>query len=106
MTYTAGGTIQPGVGIVMFSSQDLAGPGYHMITFGAPGCFAHIDPSGHIFSTVVSNLGPQPGMSATLPLPPLPQLHGLVLFAQSVWIDPAANALGWLMSNGVQIRID
>lgn len=109
VTYTTGGTIQPGIGIVLFATQDLGGPNYPnglpMYMFGAPGCFAHIDPGSSTFSTVVSNLAGQPGMSVTLPLPPNPLFLGFPIFAQSVWIDPAANPLGWLLSNGVQIRI-
>lgn len=108
VTYTVSGPVQPSLGVLFFSTGDLAGPFYPngapLDPFGATGCFAHTQP-GSGFTTVVSNLASPAGMSATLTLPPIPDLRGAAVFAECAWSDPAANLAGWIFSNGVMIRI-
>ena len=91
-----------GFGITLFSPYAYV-PGYELSFLGAPGCLQHV--SGP--SITISNLGlPGLGMSVPLSIPNLPLLLGVEFFAQSAWLDPAANPAGLVTSNGLQLVVD
>ena len=89
----------------MRSRKGLNVPGIDLGIIGAPGCAAHVDITQAVGS-VISNLG-VPGLSMTFPfaIPGSTTLLGFQLFAQTVWLDAAANPLGILTSNGVRTTV-
>ena len=101
--YTTSNETGLNVGILFMGFASL--PGIDLGFIGAPGCQAHVDITGAV-SSVISNLG-VPGLSMTsqLPIPASTPLLGFQLFAQTVWIDPAANPFGALTSNGVRMTV-
>ncbi len=93
------------VGINFLSAIQIPAPGIDLGILGAPGCVALMD-VGAAVGSVISNLGaPFPGMVVSLPIPVQPNLAGVALFAQSVWLDAAANAFGIKTSNAVALTI-
>lgn len=101
--YTTSNETGLNVGLVFMSLASL--PGIDLGIIGAPGCQAHVDITQAV-SSVISNLG-VPGLSMTsqLSIPASTTLLGFQLFAQTVWIDPAANPFGALTSNGVRTTV-
>lgn len=66
VTCTVSGPVQPSLGVLFFSTGDMAAPLYPNglpldLPFGTTGCFAHTEP-GNGFTTVVSNLASPAGM--------------------------------------------
>ena len=77
-----------------------------MAFLGAPGCTVYEDPGTGV-GIAISNLGlPGLGMSYSLPIPNVPLLLGVRVYAQSVWLDPAASPFGVVTSNGLELVID
>jgi hypothetical protein len=101
--YTTSNETGLNVGVLFLSVASL--PGIDLGIIGAPGCLAHID-IGPAVGSVISNLG-VPGLSMTsqLPIPASTPLLGFQLFAQTVWLDAAANPFGALTSNGVRTTV-
>jgi hypothetical protein len=103
---TSAETTQPGIGLNILSLSDLPGAspgGLDLGIVGAPGCVANVDLAQGV-GNAIGNFG---GLSLTiaLPLPVTPSLSGLVLFSQSVWLDPAANGAGLLTSNAIRTAL-
>ncbi|HLU38267.1 MAG TPA: hypothetical protein VK081_02710 [Planctomycetota bacterium] len=75
--------------------------------FGAPGEWLHASPDALIFGTSVSRPLPSCPWSFDLVfrVPSSPALEGGKVFAQTLLLDPAANALGVRASNGVETSI-
>lgn len=107
VTFTTSSPTNIGLGLCIVSTDGLASyPGGIDLGFvGAPGCRVLTDLNAG-FTALISNAGsPLPGMSVSLTLPANPQLLGVPLYSQSVWLDITLNALGMATSNGVRIRI-
>lgn len=66
--------------------------------FGAPGCFANMSADTSAFAFSGQNT-----IGFTASLPNAPALAGIRYYAQSMVIDPTANALGGVMSDAVAI---
>ena len=73
---------------------------------GAPANFLYVDPlvlASHPWTMPVPLWGWVGGASVTVPNNPL--LVGTMLYAQSAGFDPAANSLGLVTGNAVEVRI-
>jgi hypothetical protein len=74
---------------------------FDLAPLGAPGCFVRASP----ISTVATLTGPAGEAAITLAVPPAAWLFGYEFFDQWIVADPAANALGFTVSNGGAGRI-
>ncbi|MBL8752443.1 MAG: hypothetical protein JNK15_04000 [Planctomycetes bacterium] len=89
------------LGVNFVSVVQIPAPGFDLGILGMPGCAALVDINAGV-GNVISNLGlPGLSMSVAFPLPNNPAFAGLTIHSQSVWLDPAANAFGALVSNGL-----
>lgn len=105
ITMTTSNEPTNGVGISFVGTLGFAN-GVDMAFLGAPGCTVYEDPGTGV-GIAISNLGlPGLGMSYSLPIPNVPLLLGVRVYAQSVWLDPAANPFGVVTSNGLELVID
>lgn len=92
------------IGVLLIGLSDTVstlGPlPYDMTLFGAPGCFLRVSLDAQ-FALVGT------GGSATvqMPIPGMPALLCLHLYTQGASLDPAANAMGWVMSNAMEVTI-
>jgi hypothetical protein len=93
---------QFGLFFVGFSSTfGLGGPlPLHLLPFGAPGCHARC--SNELSVGFVAAAGTA---QLSLALPPDRALLGMTLCAQALGLDPPANALGAVTSNGIELRL-
>lgn len=71
-------------------------------SLGAPGCFAHVDTMGPDNALVLG----APTAMRRVTLPATPAFAGIRLYAQSASFVPAANPLGLLTSNGLDLRVE
>ena len=102
---TTNATTPFGIGINFVATGRLPLPGLDLGILGAIGCRAHVD-IGTGVGNAISNAGLGGlTMSINLPLPNNPQLSGLEIFSQSVWLDAAQNPAGLVTSNGLELRI-
>jgi hypothetical protein len=98
------GSLRFGLGLLVvgFSNTTSAvGPlPYDMTSVGAPGCFLRV-------SIAATHFMIGTGTSATfqLPIPGLHSLLGAHFYTQGASYDPTANALGWVMSNAMEVTI-
>lgn len=82
------------------NSASALGPlPFHLNVLGAPGCFALVSDD----ATSAAQLTPT--FRVPIPIVNNPALVGLTTFAQAVSLEPAANALGLVVSNGVEMTI-
>jgi hypothetical protein len=72
-----------------------------LASFGASGCTAWTDPAAVVLGIANGN----GAMQWTLPIPNLPGLRLVSLFAQGAIAAPGANAVGLAFSGGLAIRI-
>jgi hypothetical protein len=74
---------------------------YDLARHGAPGCrvFASSEAVHFVLADAAGRA------QVPLPIPNLPALRRVVLFAQAAAAAPGANALGWLFGNGLAFRI-
>ena len=91
----------PGVGVNFLSVVQIPAPGIDLGIIGMPGCAALVDINAGI-GNVISNL---PGLSMSVPWPLAanPAFAGFTAYSQSIWLDPAANPFGAILSNGVSL---
>jgi hypothetical protein len=68
--------------------------------FGAPGCKVF-----HSVDNLLFLLGTQGSAAYALPIPPVAAFAGYELIQQALLLDPAANALGAVVSNAMHLRI-
>ena len=75
-----------------------------LTALGAPGNEFHIDPIMDLPFTMMST-GIANRASVALPVPSNPGLLGIPIYSQAFVIEPAANALGIVMLNGVEMTV-
>ena len=73
---------------------------WSLAPFGAPGCALYTD-----VALVAGLAAGAPSRTWSAAIPPDPTLVTLPLFAQAVTFDPAANALGVALSNGLRLQV-
>jgi hypothetical protein len=97
-----------GLGVNFVALSDLppfSPAGFDLGVIGASGCVANID-LGQAVGELITNLGsPLPGMVVMRGIPTSAGLLGASLYAQSAWLDPAANPGGLITSNAVRSTI-
>ncbi|MFN6193334.1 MAG: hypothetical protein ACK5BN_05880 [Planctomycetota bacterium] len=92
-----------GLGVNFLSTVQIPAPGLDLAILGAPGCLALAD-VGAGLGNAISNLGlPGVTLQSSLALPNNPALAGVRIYSQSAWLDAAANALGVVTSNAVEL---
>lgn len=92
-----------GLGVNFLSTVQIPAPGLDLAILGAPGCAALAD-VGAGLGNAISNLGlPGVTLQSSLALPNNPALAGVRIYSQSAWLDAAANALGVVTSNAVEL---
>ncbi|MCU0864603.1 MAG: hypothetical protein MUC36_12465 [Planctomycetes bacterium] len=99
-------TSQPtgaGVGVNFLSLSQIPSPGVGLGVIGAPGCQALIDLTVSTGNLIGNTAGQS--MLASWALPANPAFTGIVLYSQSVWVDPAVNPAGLLTSNGLELQL-
>jgi hypothetical protein len=95
----------PSVGLNFVSTVQIPAPGFDLGIIGAAGCPAFVDVGAGV-GNVISNLGlPGLSMSVNFPLPNNPAFAGIEIFSQSVWLDAAQNAAGFITSNGLTLLL-
>lgn len=84
------------LGILILSFQGVPYPGLDLTPLGAAGCSFHVGS----LDVLIGMVGPtdSQGVAVTIPAG-MPS--GTQFFAQTAAYDPAANAFGWITSNGV-----
>lgn len=85
-----------------FAIAPLPGP-IDLALLGAPGNTLWVDPAIVVPLTWTTGLGSRATVS--LAVPNLPSLVGVTLWHQTAVLDPAANALGIVLSNATETRI-
>lgn len=92
------------VGLLLVGLSDTAsalGPlPYDMTLLGAPGCLLRVS-----LDAQFALIGTGASATAQVPIPGLPSLLCMHLYTQGASLDPAANALGWVMSNSMDVTI-
>jgi hypothetical protein len=102
---TSNPTTPFGIGINFVTTSRIPLPGLDLGLLGAAGCRAHVDITTGV-GNAISNAGLAGlTMSVQLPVPNNPLLAGLVIFSQSVWMDPLQNAAGLVTSNGIELSL-
>jgi hypothetical protein len=91
------------LGLCFVGTIQIPAPGFDLAILGAPGCPAFID-VGTAIGNVIGNL-PSFSMSVPFALPNNPAFAGLSLYAQSIWLEPAANPFGATVSNGLDLLL-
>lgn len=92
------------LGLTALTTTSLA-VGLDLASFGAPGCSVLVD-IGVAATVPLSNVPTTGlGMVVVLPIPNQHALLGARVFGQSVWLDPTANALGLVTSNGLELKL-
>ena len=92
-----------GLGVNFLSTVQIPAPGLDLAILGAPGCAALAD-VGAGLGNAISNLGlPGVTLQSSLALPNNPALAGVRIYSQSAGLDAAANALGVVTSNAVEL---
>lgn len=91
------------LGINFLSLTSLPAPGVNLGSVGMPNCFALLNLNNAV-GNLISNLGiGGTSMAVSWPLPSGTTFLGIVAYSQSLWIDPAANPFGALVSNGLKL---
>ena len=99
---TSDESTQPSVGVLFFSVTPLLANPFPLSVIGAPDCFAHV--SSLDVSVAIDNFAPA-NMSVPFPVPNVPALVGQQLGGQTIWLDLAANNLGFTTSNGLLLKL-
>lgn len=76
-------------------------PGIPLAVVGMPGCSQYTSVDGKVITPFLGT-----PTAVNFGIPNLPVLTGLHAYSQALAFDPAANALGLLVSNGVDLKID
>ncbi|MCB9879573.1 MAG: hypothetical protein H6835_18415 [Planctomycetes bacterium] len=93
-----------GLGVLALGTAALA-PALELSPLGAPGCAASVAPGAAVLVVLSNGGSPAPGMNVPLVIPNRANLLSARLHAQSAWLDPSANALGLVTSNGLQLQL-
>jgi hypothetical protein len=94
-----------GIGINFVATSRIPQPGLDLGVLGASGCRAHVDINTGVGNAIANTGLGGLTMSINLPVPNTPLLAGLEIFSQSVWLDAAQNAAGFITSNGLALSL-
>jgi hypothetical protein len=96
MTFTTNEIPATGLSFYLVSAGQY-NPGLDLGIIGAPGCQAYITLPELLSSLQIG----APSATSTYTIPNDPFFIGVSIYSQAVAVDPAANAFGFITSNGV-----